>query len=1355
MKREKHKLRALSLILVLTLVFVGETSLSLFSYAKNTSEPALNLLNAESTDGQTLPEEAISEEGDTPREKSLDTEKDDSSLENGAMDGSSEITSDEEAVEENDESSSTTEEANDAITTEAEEKKQMLKAEAPVRKVSTVWFDGTLGLGTGNSLVSGATNVSANTDSNGFITLPTSAGNNSKYSLNGWYDINSKKWYAPGERVQVSDNTVFYADWIKRSYDLTQNGTLAAGQANTSSFVTTDVFDYNELINTYHGAVLSNSSVTSYSHSETWRDTGGNSFLFMNWYNQNVHGYGSLGAANNLTNGRNAFVSGLGVTKNIITSESDQILTDLFDTEDGLGKTYLGNGNNLFLYDESGTTESRGFGTGYYYYDSDYNGADYNQSEQRFYVYNNRQFIQGQNRGFGGGWTNGQRRPGFMPFEQGTVNEKTGQTDYWFGMKTSVDFFLPDDVGSNGGNCNKSQAEKDMRFYFSGDDDVWVFVDDQLVLDLGGIHERCAGDINFSTGEIKYYTIGDNGSENLLSVDRDTLKSISAGNHKLKIYYLERGSTWSNCSIYFNLVPRYDLKIVKSDSDNQAVLLPGAEFTIYLDEACTVPAMLYDNKDCTGTARSVFTTNDQGVIQCYGMYANRTYYLKETSSPAAYPSVSEKVISLKLDANGNASLFNTDESFAVVTQNGSTTVDMSVRNTKPVETSIEVEKKWYNEDGSPLTDNIPDGVQVQLYRSETATVPHGGGSSGASIPVRITTQYFGRSNGTNIENAPLTAGDLSKNLIVVSGGSLHIDIDILKKTGENIYQAGIYSVTVNGRRLEPTSVSGASNQECYIGGRWGQYPPIHAEYDIDNITSETNINVTLIGYLNYQSSTPLVSKTLTIGTSVTAPPAPEPEDPGIPEVKPEDAIPIGDPVTLDNSNQWHYIWENLPVTNEDGTVTYYYYVEELPVPGYSTSYTGNGTVGGTVTVSNVRLREIIVNKIWKNASGVVMDSGMPESIDAVLIQKDKTTGTTREIQFVLNTGNGWIQRWRSDDSALGEVEGHEYEYTVKELSAVEGYETPVYENNDGILEGSITITNQKTLYLLPDTGGNGTYIYCFIGGFLIAMAVLLLLRDQKGRSKNHRRRKNGAGAVIVILSLMIIGVSTFSQNVSAEALNSDLPDIDDKQSLFLTIEYVYNGEKIVSGVEFEICKVADLTVNNRTAKYSFADVFKDFGSFPDQLTAGASADLAKSLYKTIKEKGISTLTGNTDTNGQVRFTGLSPGMYLVAQVSEKEDSGKNYWSDPFLASVPQAVIGDSSGVTEWRYDVVAQPKPVNMKDDVPQFPEPPPEPNKNVNVKTGDTSGFIAAGLLLLISSAALTVVIILRQRRRCLEQNR
>lgn len=1315
MKKKQKNLRALAVVLTMSLLIAEIIPSTIFSYAQNMNESESGAYVAD------YPEQTESLEDEI-------------------------VTNDENAEENSGDENVDAEEEE----TEKAAEKPLLKAPGATRKVSTVWFDGTLGLGTTNSLVQGATNVSASTDSYGYVTLPTSAGNNTKYSLNGWYDIKAKTWHKPGERVQVSDNTVFYADWVKSSYNLQQNGTLASGQANTSNFVTTEVFDYNELINTYHGATLSSNTIYSNSHSETWKDNGGTSFLFMNWYNENLHGYGSLGAANNLTTGRNAYKEGLGVTKNIVTSESSQLIDDFFSSEDALGKKYLGNGNNLFLYDSSGTTESRGFGEGYYYYDSDYNGADYNQSQQRFYVYNTQQYIQGQKRQYNR-WDNDQRRPGFMPFEQGTVYEKSGQTDYWFGMKTTVDFFLPDNVGSNGGNCNKSHAGKDMRFYFSGDDDVWVFVDDKLVLDLGGIHERCAGDINFSTGEIRYYTVDDNGNETLLSVDRNTLKSISAGNHKLKIYYLERGSSWSNCSIYFNLVPRYDIKIVKTDADEQTALLPGAEFTVYLDEACTVPAMLYDNKNCTGTAKSVFTTNEQGIIECYGMLANRTYYLKETCSPATYPSVSDKVIALKLDANGNASLVNTDESFAVVPQNGSTTVNMNIKNKKPEETSVGVVKKWYNEDGTPLTENIPDSVQVQLYRSETATPQHGGGSSGASIPVSITTQYFGRANGSNRDNTYLTAGDLSKNLIVVSGGSLHLNLDVLKMTGQNRYQAGIYSVTVNGSRIEPSSVSGRTNQECYIGGRWGQFPPIHAEYDISNITRETDIKITLIGYLNYQSSTPLVSKTLSIDTTVIAPPDPDPgEELVIPTVKPEDAVPFGDPITLDDSNQWKHVWEGLPVTNEDGTVTYYYYVEEQPVPGYSISYSGNGTVGGNVTVSNVRLREIVVKKVWKNAAGDVMQNGMPDSINCVLTQTNKTTGATREIDFTLNNGNGWKKQWRSDDAELAENKDHEYEYTVKEISAVDGFEAPVYENNEGIQEGNITITNQKTLYKLPNTGGMGTYIFCFVGGFLITLALLLINKDGRGRSGRRRRRGRHAAASLLLTMIMVsMSFGAHSMNAYASTHNTNIPEIEQAAPLTLTVNCVFGGESNISGVEIEICKIADLVVEDSVAQYSFTEEFASFGEFPQELSASESSNMAKNLYRAVKDRNISTIRGYSDANGQIAYTDLTPGLYLIAQVTDYKIEDRIYQSDPFLASIPQPDIADESGSIEWQYNVVALPKAVNSKEIVPPEKEKPPENEKTGKVKTGDTNDLAAAGLLLIISSAALMLTINLQQRRR------
>ena len=115
---------------------------------------------------------------------------------------------------------------------------------------------------------------------------------------------------------------------------------------------------------------------------------------------------------------------------------------------------------------KNNATKDRGFGTGYYYYDSDHNGADYNKKKNRFYVYKDKQYIQNEDKD-GNGWKpNNDRTTGFMPFspiQNGDVMEKSGQTNYWFGMKTEVDFFLPDDVGKQGGNY--TSQNKPMRFY--------------------------------------------------------------------------------------------------------------------------------------------------------------------------------------------------------------------------------------------------------------------------------------------------------------------------------------------------------------------------------------------------------------------------------------------------------------------------------------------------------------------------------------------------------------------------------------------------------------------------------------------------------------------------------------------------------------------------------------------------------------------------------------------------------------------------------------------------------------------------------------------------------------------------
>ena len=147
--------------------------------------------------------------------------------------------------------------------------------------------------------------------------------------------------------------------------------------------------------------------------------------------------------------------------------------------------------------------------------------------------------------------------------------------DYLFGMTIEFDFnYLP------GGKID----EDAMEFQFEGDDDVWVFIDDKLVLDLGGIHDSYSGTINFATGEVtveKVYTSGGVQSSPKQDSLWDCLGVDSWDNyssHTLKFFYFERGQGGSNCSIRFNLppIPNNSLNVVKdvtTDDENALTLL--------------------------------------------------------------------------------------------------------------------------------------------------------------------------------------------------------------------------------------------------------------------------------------------------------------------------------------------------------------------------------------------------------------------------------------------------------------------------------------------------------------------------------------------------------------------------------------------------------------------------------------------------------------------------------------------------------------------------------------------------------------------------------------------------------------
>lgn len=121
-----------------------------------------------------------------------------------------------------------------------------------------------------------------------------------------------------------------------------------------------------------------------------------------------------------------------------------------------------------------------------------------------------------------------------------------------FGMTIDFDFIMPKDGKING---------NDMVFNFQGDDDVWVFIDDVLVLDLGGVHDNYEGSINFQTGAVYVERVNKTGKPQYTNISTMFLnagRSWDASdykNHELKFFYLERGEGGSNCTIEFNMPP--------------------------------------------------------------------------------------------------------------------------------------------------------------------------------------------------------------------------------------------------------------------------------------------------------------------------------------------------------------------------------------------------------------------------------------------------------------------------------------------------------------------------------------------------------------------------------------------------------------------------------------------------------------------------------------------------------------------------------------------------------------------------------------------------------------------------------
>lgn len=289
-----------------------------------------------------------------------------------------------------------------------------------------------------------------------------------------------------------------------------------------------------------------------------------------------------------------------------------------FDPNGSYHRATMENGGGLFRKDSEG----------YWWYDSVDTAAYYDQSTNRFKLYNcslvPAYTIHFNTKAFNQ-WADGNYNPvrmgNFLPFND--VNPDTTRwlkplidtvkkldstatdsnltystqnyvalkapVDNWFGMTMDIEFYMPEDGKMNG---------QDVIFDFHGDDDVFVYIgiwdeqlkdyDYRLVLDIGGTHGARSGNINFATGAVLDRPATDSGTrertlKEIFNLSGDTFEDYT--NLKLKFYYMERGGNISYCRLRFNLptLPQRSLTVTKELTVDEEGLKDFLEDTYVYD----------------------------------------------------------------------------------------------------------------------------------------------------------------------------------------------------------------------------------------------------------------------------------------------------------------------------------------------------------------------------------------------------------------------------------------------------------------------------------------------------------------------------------------------------------------------------------------------------------------------------------------------------------------------------------------------------------------------------------------------------------------------------------------------------
>lgn len=288
--------------------------------------------------------------------------------------------------------------------------------------------------------------------------------------------------------------------------------------------------------------------------------------LYQKFFYENNSMWGSDG--NKLSSGNNATQ---GLVADQLNNNSLQLKTDsgtalapFFDKDflNGnnskntvLGKVYE---NVTFPFVKKGM---------YWTFDSADNTAD-NKNLQLKYDATDEYFLQSNTEAVKGRTTDSVTEKGnYFPLNSSDQSGDASRLNYGFGQKFDLKFRLTSD--GKVANPDNNNEKENIKFRFSGDDDVWVFIDGQLVLDIGGDHGVVTGDIDFAEKEATVSSVKNDSSNGTQSnVKTSFPQSLNTNDyftkeHTLTMFYMERGLWESNMKITFNFPQENKLTVEK------------------------------------------------------------------------------------------------------------------------------------------------------------------------------------------------------------------------------------------------------------------------------------------------------------------------------------------------------------------------------------------------------------------------------------------------------------------------------------------------------------------------------------------------------------------------------------------------------------------------------------------------------------------------------------------------------------------------------------------------------------------------------------------------------------------------